>query len=300
LLAQPPIGEPPIVVERCQVRFLEEVEVPALESGQLVDIAVRENEAIEADQLIARLDDAPLEMRQRVAAIRRQVLRERLQDATDVELAETAYQEAKLLADTDERLHRTSPGTVSRNALQRSRLALRRAELERDRVARKRREAELELQQHEAERAHLENQLARLRINSPISGVVLQLLHAAGEWVAQGEAVARVARLDRLRVTALLHESQISPRVAVDTPVTIRWQEADITHTLRGAIASVDPQLHESGQFRVHVTIENRPLGAGWLLVPGRRVVMLVHPRSEGNPTAAADRRLGVPRGQRR
>ena len=286
-------------IEQCSVAFLEEVDVPALESGPIIALNVELNDFVEQDQLLARLDDSQLQVQRRIADIKGTLLDRRLSSELEVELANMAYQDAKLTADADARLHQSSPGSVPQLKLQKSQLSLRRAELERERVDDQRREAELQLQVHRAETEFLDHRLRRLSVQSPLSGIVLETVKRRGEWVNQGETIATVARLDRLRVTAILNESQLSMRSAKGTPVAIHWQEGSQDVSLRGTITSLDPLLHREQRYRVHIDIENRKLENGWLLLPGRDVRLTVYPRTSEQlqmPPSTA-RRLGLPQG---
>lgn len=285
--ADPPAQVP---VEQCVVRYAEEVAVPALDSGPLAEVAVKQNQEVRSAQLVARLDDTSLGIRRRAAELRRKIAQQRLADDVEAEFAETAYQEAIEELDANRKVYDASSGAVPLTTLRRLRLAVERANLERQRVKKLRREAEIELEVQTAELEMIDDHLRRLRVETPLSGVVLAVEHQVGEWVAIGEAVARVARVDRLHVQALLSESELLPRRASDAPVTVRWREDDVERVLRGRVVSVDPQLLSGGRYRVHAIIENRFVQGSWLLWPGREVAMIIHPITGGSSPASARR----------
>lgn len=290
-----------VPVEQCVVRYAEEIAVPALDSGPLAEVVVKQNQEVQSSQLIARLADTSLGIRRRAAELRRKIAQQRLADNLEGEFAETAYQEAVEELESNRRVYDASSGAVPLSTLRRMRLAVERANLERERVKKLRREAEIELEVQTAELEMIDDRLRRLRVESPMSGVVLSVEHQAGEWVAVGEAVARVARLDRLHVQALLSESELLPRHAGDAPVTVRWREGDAEHVLRGRVVSVDPQLLSGGRYRLHATIENRFVQGNWLLWPGREIAMTVHPlTTETGTQAASARRQAAPGGTQR
>ena len=291
-----------IVVPNCQVRFRDELELPARDAGLLKEVRIRDNQVVRAGEVLAVLDDNRLRSQQRIADVRGALLKKKLDYSVEVELAETAYLEAKLEVDENTKQQRTTLGAVSASHRLRAELALRRAELERERVKRDQRLAQLELEQHEAEKRELAEQLERLEVLSPFHGVVLSAPRAQGEWVRQGDTVVRVASMETLQVSALVSESQLSVRGAPGTPVTVRWSENGKVLTLRGLIETVDPQIRDGGQYRVHVKVENRALDQGWLLVPGRSVTLVIHTGGSAGqrPAAATARRLGIPRGEYR
>lgn len=293
----PGAGSPPaaaavtqVEVEQCVVRYAEEVAVPALDSGPLVEVAVKQNQEVQSGQLVARLADDSLGIRRRAAELRRKIAQQRLADNLEGDFAETAYQEAVEELESNRRVYDASSGAVPLTTLRRLRLAVERANLERERVKKLRREAEIELEVQTAELELIDDHLRRLRVQSPMTGVVLSVEHQVGEWVAVGDPVARVARMDRLHVQALLSESQLLPRLAQDAPVTVRWREGEVEHVLRGRVTSVDPQMLSGGRYRLHATVENRLVQGSWLLWPGREVAMTVHPVATGVTTHAARR----------
>lgn len=132
----------------------------------------------------------------------------------------------------------------------------------------------------------LDLQLAKLRARSSLTGVVLARYRNRGEWVDKGEPIAKIARMDQVRVSAFMAEADLSPRKAVGTPVAVQWHEGNTTpgnaieasgpYTLRGKIVSIDPQMMSDQTYRVNVMIENRQVDGGWLLLPGRSVTMTV------------------------
>jgi len=60
-------------------------------------------------------------------------------------------------------------------------------------------------------------------LRAPLAGVVYGLAVRAGAYVAVGDLVANVGRLDRLRVRVFVDEPELG-RVAVGQPVSIAWQ----------------------------------------------------------------------------
>lgn len=293
-----------IVIEDCRVGYATQVAVPALESGPLQQVPISENAVVLAGQTLAVLDQSPLLIRRRVAELRRTLLSERLDNRLEVEFAETAYQEAVEANKIDEGLYSRNPGAVPLTTVRKSRLTVKRAELEREQVDKNRREAELELEAHLAELSNINAQLQRTEAKSPINGVVLKLHKTNGEWVNQGEEIATVAALDTLAITAFVDETQLSLRQAVGTAVTVRWTENGNTLTLRGIVKSVDPEIrevHNLGKLRLHVHVENRPVEGGWLLYPGRKVILVLHPLAQDERIdPATARRLGVEQGRLR
>ncbi len=195
-----------IVIVDCRVGYLTEIDIPALDSGLITNLIAKPNMALSQGSLLASLDRETLLIQRRSAELRRTLLNERLDNRVEADFADTAYEEAKVANEIDEELYKRNPGAIPTANLRKSRLSLKRAELERERVRKIRREAELELETHLAEIAQIDEALRRRDVSSPSDGVVLSVLHAAGEWVSQGETIARIAPMHQLSVTAIVDE----------------------------------------------------------------------------------------------
>lgn len=266
--------EPGIAVEDCAVRFAEEVRIPAVEAGRVVDLKVQLNDIVTADQLLARQDDAAALLRRRAAVWQQTAAREETSDEVDLDYAKALYAEAVAQRDADKGIYQKGGGSL--RTLRQSELGVERARLEIARAEKSLRLAQIQLELRSAELSAIDDQLERLRIKSPIDGVILALDRRPGEWVREGETIATVARMDQLRIDAFLLVQQLPPRQAVGLKVSVVWQDAGKTHRLHGVIDSVDPQILTGQRYRFHATIDNERSGDSWVLVPGTEVVMRV------------------------
>ncbi|SRR6056297_67274 len=267
-----------IEVDDCVIRFGEEVDVPAVEAGVLADVMVRQNQLVEAEQTLARQSDERLLIQKRIALLQKKAADEKLADDLELQYAQTAFAEATAELDASRSIYDNAAGAVPLSTLRKLRLAVKRAELEVERERKQRRLAQVEIDLRLADLQMLEQQASRLIIRSPLPGVVLEVHRQTGEWINMGEAVARVARLDRLHAHCLLSVERLPPRWCAGQAVTVRWQEAGVERSLRGVVTSVDPELLAGGRYRLHAEIQNVLDGEQWRLLPGTDVTMTVHP----------------------
>ena len=262
----------------CAVQLLAEIDVPALSSGRLTTVEIKAYQSVSAMDRLAKLDDHSLQDRLKVATVRRQLLTNQLASELQEKIAMTAYRDSKARHDSNLNMQASSPASVSALELSHSQLSLQLSELELKRVAETKDELRLELNIQAAEIASIEALIDELTVVSPVAGAILSVEKQAGEWVQMGETVARVAPMDRLLIPVLLPEDRLLQRHAAGTSVTVRWQERNVTHALRGRVVGVDPQFRAKDQYRVNVEVENRKLDDGWLLLPGRRVNVTFYP----------------------
>ncbi|QDS89550.1 p-hydroxybenzoic acid efflux subunit AaeA [Rosistilla ulvae] len=264
-----------VVVEDCAVRFAEEIRIPAVEAGRVVEVKVQLNDTVSAGHLIARQDDSATLLRRRAAVWQQTAAREETSDEVDLDYAKALYAEAVAQRDADKGIYQKGGGSL--RTVRQSELGVERARLEIARAEKTLRLAQIQFELRSAELSAIDDQLERLRIKSPIAGVILSIERRAGEWIKEGETIATVARMDQLRIDAFLSAEQLPPAEAVGAPVSVVWRNAGESHQLIGAIDSVDPQILTGQRYRLHATIDNKRLGNAWLLVPGTEVEMRVH-----------------------
>ncbi len=267
-----------IEVTNCEVQCIEEVAVPALKSGPLVNVLVQVNEEVGSGKVIAVIDDRPLQLQRQAAKLERDAAAERTADDVELQFALTTQREA------DEELHATqdvlrkTPGVVTEANLRRLRLAAERAALEVEQSRKARRIAEIALSIRSAELQAIDEQFQRLQVKSPINGVVRELFRRSGEWTAEGETIAKLARLDRLRVDALVDAKSLDPSRCRNCRVSVSWEHLGESKSLHGRITSIDPQMYAGSQWRIHAEIINAQDQAGWKLLPGMEVRMTIYP----------------------
>lgn len=263
-----------LLIESALLTLDEAVEAPAPEAGLLRDFTVREGDTVDVGQVIGRVDPREAEL---AAELTREDLRVAEREAaTDVRvrLADKEQRVAAAELARAESVNAVLPNTVSEKeidrlqlAVEKSALAIESAELDRELAALRlgRLRAELRLAEHRAE---------RLRIASPIDGVVVECYKRAGEWVDRGEAVARVVRVDRLRV-----EGYVGAAAAIDglvgRSVTTRTTLPD-GRVVEGAgeVVFVSPEVEPANsQSRFIAEIANDEL----TLRPGLPTSVAIH-----------------------
>ena len=285
-----------VAVQECAVRFAEELNVPSTEAGLIAELSVTVGQAVTAGVDVARLDDRSLKIRSRAAGLRLAAAQQQLADDLELRYAEAARAEALAELDTNRSIYNEASGAVPLSNLRRLKLAVERAELEVARAKKNTKQAEIEVDLRAADVAVIDDTLRRLQLTSPLNGVVLQVFKQRGEWVASGDAVVRLARLDRLQVHALLAADQLAPQESLAQPVSVSWVDPASGQklVLRGRVASVQPQRLAGGRYRIVAEVVNQrtPDSRDWLLHPGTEVDMSLYPlqRRESNRTASGGR----------
>ncbi|MGI9474515.1 MAG: efflux RND transporter periplasmic adaptor subunit [Rubripirellula sp.] len=287
-----------IELQDCTVRFAKEVKVPALESGPVATVDVRVNDPVKSGDPLARLDDGLLLIQRRAAQERQRLAKERADDEDQIEYAETVLDQAQAEYDAKRSVYNEAPGAVPFFEVRKLRLAVKLGELEIKQAEKRKRSSGVEMELRQAELSLVDAQLRQLHIESPLDGVVLEVMHSEGEWIQKGEPLATIGQIDRLHVRALLRTDLIAAQDCLSLPVSVHWVDPSSgkSLSLRGKVLSVDPQVISGGQYvRLHAEIENRQTTSGtqWQLRPGTDVRMQIYPHvaSTARQTSNANRR---------
>jgi len=273
-------ARPDPVLERCLVSLVEEAKVPAREAGVLMELAVREGDVVRKNDVIAKIDDDQPQMEKRKAQAEYDQALAKAQSDVDVQYSEAAEKVAEAEYKKALESHTKVPGSVTE--VERDRLALneKKSELQIDQARLEQRLAALAAQSKEVEVLAAENSIGRRLIKSPLDGVVVQVFPHQGEWMQPGDPLARVVRVDKLRIEGYVDSSRFGPDKVRDRPVTVEVMLADDRkETFKGRIMVTSPMVESGGDFRVVAEVENRqdPNSQQWLLQPGQTARMTIH-----------------------
>lgn len=270
------LGEKHVDLDTCIVSFIEDIELPAQESGVLRSLSVKEGQSFQKGQAIARIDDELYRKLLQQAQMQRDMALKRASDMTSIRAGRYKLKLASTEAAKSRKL--LSKGSTSESEYKRARYSEQVAQEEL--VAA---ENEREMAGHEAhlEEAKVEEARVRIRrhsIRTEFGGYVIKKFRDAGEWVQAGEKVLRVARMDRLYVQGNISSKKLNPFEVADKPVTITLQLARGKETtFEGKIVSIGLEKQGSDLFMVKAAVENRPQEGFWTLLPGSQVKMRIH-----------------------
>ena len=274
------------LIPHCQVFLIDDVSVSAREAGALVSVAVREGDQVRAGQILAQIDDRQAQYDQLAAELKRDAALAKADDDIEVRYSRAALGVAEAELNQSEEINRRSPGSVSAAELRRLKLTREKAALQIDRSQLELRIAGMTADIDKTAVAAATENIERRRIFAPIDGMVIDLLRHTAEWVAVGEPVLRIIRLDRLRVEGFLNVRQYNPEDVRGRPVTV---EIDRAHgqrvRLAGQVVFVSPLVQAGDKYRVRAEVENQVVNGHWLLGPGMTATLTIH---VGDPAAAA------------
>lgn len=303
LLASPGMaGEPAsgneavrIIVENAYLAPRRVAEVAAREEGPLTSVVVKEGAAVEADGLIAQLDDSDAMNTLKRSELNLQIAEKVASSKTSVSYAtaQKAYAEAELRR-ADE-LRSISRDAVSDAEISTLRLDVARAEQE---LAKAREESELSKltrQVREVERDSARIALGKRRIVAPFDGFVNRLYKSQGEWVKPGDSIARIVQLDRLVARASVDMKHFA-RDLEGSPATIQIMGLGSGDQLGvdepsypGRVTFINLETDAvNSEFELWAEFDNSKLR----LTPGSRVRLTIYrgKQSQKNPRSDSGR----------
>jgi macrolide-specific efflux system membrane fusion protein len=276
-----------VIVENCTVSPLSadgEALVPAQEAGVLVGFNVREMDEVPAGAVMAKIDDAMSQKQLNNAAAEWHAAKQKAESDIDIKVAEAAALTAKFEYDRNLAANQGAagiagvpaskgvPGAVSAVELSHSEYQWKHAVLA---IEQYKNEKIVNAFTAEAKKAEMESALEsinRRQVRAPFAGVVQKITPHLGEWVKPGDSVARLLRMDRLKVEGYLEVDKYNPGEVMNRNVTVKVTLAGGREVpFNGKIIFVDPEVENAHEYMIRAEVDNRKDKDSneWLLRPG-------------------------------
>ena len=273
------------VLSNCLVSLVEEAKVPAREAGVLLELAVREGDAVRSGEMIARIDDNQPQMEKRKAKAEHDQAVAKAESDVDIRYSIAAEKVAEAEHMKALESHTKVPGSVTEVERNRLKLNEQKSELQIEQARLEQRMSVLAAASKGVELEAAENAVERRLIKSPLDGVVVQIFPHQGEWMQPGDPLAHVVRIDKLRVEGFVNAGQWNAEDVRDRPVTVEVQVAGgRREAFEGRIVFTSPLVQAGNNFRVVAEVDNRQTADRWLLRAGQTATMTIH--SQQSPLA--------------
>ncbi len=260
--------------------------VSAKISGRIAELKADQNDAVQAGQLLVRLDDAELRQqleasKANLAAARASVERARAEEARAIASVRQAKLDYDRIADLLRRKVE-SQATFDRASEQ---LHIAEADLSRARAV----GVEIDKQVIAAERV-LDTQRERLNdadIKSPFAGIIIKRERELGDIVVPGAPILRLISTNEIWVSAFVDETAMAD-LAVGQPARIVFRAQPDT-TYLGEVARLGKEVdRETREFLVDVRAKQLP--ANWAI--GQRAEVFLQTASKTSANVLPQRAL--------
>ena len=262
-----------VVVRPAILKVIEEVEVPSLQEGPIVDILVREGQVVDLAQPLVQIDDQLAQLALEQAELEFNMEQTRAADNSEVHLAEAETQVASANVQRALESRKRFPDTPSQAEVESLELQLAQARQHLERAERDRRLAGLSRDMAGRALAVAEYHVQRHRIMAPIQGAVVEIIAKRGSWVRPGDSLVRIMRIDRLRVEGFVDRRHVTPELvgaAVDVAIDGAPPGAA---SFPGRIVFISPEIDANDdRQRIYAEVDNRHGKLG----PGMRASMTI------------------------
>ena len=259
-------ADSPILIEDCRITPVDVAVLSTDRPGVFAEVSVKEGDLVEADAIIARLQDD-------VAQARYTLAKEKATDDIDIRYAEKAWEVAK--KEYEIMLEVRKKGAVTQLELDKLKLAMERGELQVEK-------AEHDFMLNKLSRDEAFADLNSYHVKAPFTGTVTRIYKHKGEAVRQGDPVLELMNTDHLRVEGYLNIKD-RLRVRPGTPVSVKLDIPDVdleieNEIFEGRVTFIDKAVvPTSSLFRVWAEVPNRDD----LLRVGLTAQMMIHPERE-------------------
>jgi multidrug efflux pump subunit AcrA (membrane-fusion protein) len=271
----PPPGSGP-TLPHCEVKLIQEVEVPGIESGVLMSLEATEGMDVRAGTTLGHVDDRQPHMEKKINKLKHDAAKAQAESDVDIRYARAAWEQAHDEYERDKRAVEKKAGAITAVDLSKAQLAEIKAKAGMDKAVIDHHQLEFEADTKGAEVEAAELSIERRQIRAPFDGVISSVYRHPGEWVAPGDPVFKVVQLDRLRIEGFLSAAEYDPPEIDGRPVVI---EAELARGRKvkfpGKVVFVSP-LVSAGEYAVFAEVVNRQENGQWVLRPGLFATMTI------------------------
>ncbi len=261
----------------CLVFAIDTIEIPARDVGFLAEVRVSQGMEVVKGDLLARLDSSAAELELQLTQLNAQIAAREAGDDSDIQLANSIVEEAKIILENFQTLRLRNSATESE--LRQRQIAVTQAEVKLTHAKQGAEQLKLRAQVAQSSILAAEEKLKRLKMIAPIDGTITEVLKKEGEWVQAGQPICKLVRLNELRVDFFVLRDTVEPSSLVGTRVHVFAKSSDGTWAeFVGSITSFDPEVTSQGKVRIHATVQNQRLGRTWRLLPGMTVRLRTQP----------------------
>lgn len=237
------------------------IDLPAPAAGVLRELTIHEGERLRAGAPIAEVDSREPRLNAEVVRQDLAVARRESESDVRVRLAKKQHRVAEAELARATTVNAELPNTVSAKEVDRLRLAMESSQLEIEYANFERELLVSRLDRINADLRLAEHRVEKRHVASPIEGVVAELYHHVGEWVDEGEPIARIVRVRRLRAEGYIGiKDALSGLINRPVVVSARLPGGETLQAV-GRVVFVSPEAEPvDSKVRFWAEIDNREL----------------------------------------
>jgi len=248
----------PVRINSAIVSIAESIEIPAEQSGVLVELNVQPGQIVKAGQLVARVKDEGLSLKLAHVRMEHELAKMAAESQVDLLYSQKSYDVAVSELRRSENANLRVPNSVPESRLEKQGLEKDRTELKLEQARRDLEMAAFRTRLTSSNIQIAQAELSKTKMKAPMSGLVVSVEKQVGEWVEASNVVCTVVRTDRLWIQGLLPAQQAA-RIVVGAPVEIEFQEDWVqVKRVPGKIVYISPEANTvNGMVQVRAEFAN-------------------------------------------
>lgn len=258
------------------VSFIDDINLPALEAGEIKTLDFKEGDFVPSGQIIGRIDDTVYQMALETAQLQFQIAYDKASNKVASMAARKKWEVAKIEASKTARL--AARGSKSESEKMMAEYTRDIALLEMQKTDDDRKNALAEAQLARKEMKQVQARIARHTLKADFDAYVVKTIKKKGEYVQMGEEVLRLARMDRVWVQSVVNYKKLNAHELKGRKVTVTVKLArEKETTFEGVIKFVGLERQGPELLMVKAEVVNRPINDHWVLHPEAEVQMRIH-----------------------
>jgi multidrug resistance efflux pump len=273
-----PAGAAELVLPACVVKHVDDVQLPAMEAGALVQLSVKEGSQVREGEVIGKIYDSEAQMQRKAAESAYAAAVQRWKNDIQVRYAEAAAEVAKKDWEMILQSNNISAKAVPEIEVIKKELEWKVTKLQIEKAEDDQVIAKYDAYTKQAERDGAKLALERRTIRALFDGEVVELYRHQGEWVNPGDPILRLVSLDTMWVEGSVEQSNYDPHEIQACNVTLEIEMARGRKVqVDGRITYVSSLLDMGDRYLVRAEVTNRQEYGRWLLRDGMTAAMTIH-----------------------
>jgi len=269
---------PGIVLEQFTEKRDAQGNVLKASNGKPIMIELQRGVMVFTGQQIAQLDDRYPKAQHAVAQTKLAVAEKEAKQTIGIDYARASLRVAESDFNRSKDIAMRTPGAITTQELELKAFKVQEAQLQLEKatIDHENQQESVKVQRQEVDVA--ETQLDLRRIKTPFNGMVVNVISQVGKSLREGDPIAEVAMLGKLKVIANVDGNKIT-REQVDkkrVSVTARTLNGQ-TDEFEGFVRYAAPSFNHLRQFEVEIEVDNKLLNGHWQLQEGDYVDVVIH-----------------------
>ena len=246
-------------------------------NGEPIKIDLNRGVLLFTGQQVAQLDDRYPKAQYEVAVTKLRVAEKEATKDVEVRYAKSSWDVSERELQRKIEVNQNTPRAVPQSEIDIAKLSVIQASLQHEKAVtdHETKQDSVLVQREEVRVA--ETQLDLRKIKTPFNAMVINVITQVGNYLKEGDPLAEVAQLDKLKVLANVDGNLITQEKVNGKRVTVTAMYDGQKEEFDGFVRYAAPSFNTLRQFEIEIEIDNRLIGDTWRLRQGDYVDVVIH-----------------------